>query len=69
MLPDLFTVYRTYCMPKKQTIRTGEVAETSGQYRPVGYRSEITLVKGKRVPPYDGQAQQFINVDKTKHKR
>ncbi len=57
-------------MPKKPTITsTGHKAPASGQYRPKGTRSEITLSKGDRVPPYDGQAKKFVLVDKTKHKR
>ena len=51
-------------------VRTGGKAPTSGQYRPSGSEREITLVKGKTVPPNnDGVRQIFTLVDKTKHKR
>lgn len=53
---------------KKITIKTGAVTPVSGQYRPVGSKTEITLSKGNRVPPYDGQAKKFVLVDKTKHR-
>ena len=49
-------------------IATGGIAEFSGQYKVLGTKQEITLIKGHRVPPYDGKAQDFILVDKTKHK-
>ncbi|MFA6608289.1 MAG: hypothetical protein WCT07_00010 [Candidatus Paceibacterota bacterium] len=49
-------------------VKTGGKAEVSGQYRVSGTKLEITLSKGDRVPPYGGDAQTFILVDKTKHK-
>lgn len=48
-------------------IKTGQKAPVSGQYTPLGSKSEITLIKGKRVPPALGKAQTFTLVDKTKH--
>ncbi len=57
-------------MAKKVIVRTGGIAPTSGQYHPSGSRDEVTLVKGKRVPPNnEGVRQTFTLVDKTKHKR
>jgi len=56
-------------MIKKIAVRTGGKALVSGQYRPTGTKNEITLSKGKRVPPYIGEAKKFVLVDKTKHKR
>lgn len=56
-------------MANRTTTRTGAKAPRSGQYRPSGERTEITLSKGDRVPPYDGEAKRFTLVDKTKHKR
>lgn len=57
-------------MAKKVIVRTGGIAPTSGQYHPSGGRDEVTLVKGKRVPPNnEGVRQTFTLVDKTKHKR
>lgn len=57
-------------MPKKIIVRTGEEAQVSGQYKPSGGSTEITLVKGKTVPPNNqGVRQQFTLVDKTKHNR
>ncbi|MFA6417076.1 MAG: hypothetical protein WCW61_02685 [Patescibacteria group bacterium] len=54
-------------MPKVQ-VSTGGVAKVSGQYRPASSRKEITLSRGDRVPPYEGEAKKFTLVDKTKHK-
>jgi len=57
-------------MAKKVIVRTGETVPISGQYHPSGGRDEVTLVKGKRVPPNnEGVRQSFTLVDKTKHKR
>lgn len=55
---------------KEIIARTGHIALVSGQYRPSGASTEITLSKGDRVPPnIFGVRQKFILVDKTKHKR
>ena len=48
--------------------KTGQKAPVSGQYKPVGHKSEITLIKGKRVPPFQCESANFILVDRTKHK-
>ena len=48
-------------------IKTGQKAPISGQYRPTGSKTEITLVQGKRVPPSVTGATTFVLVDKTKH--
>lgn len=48
-------------------VKTGEVAPASGQYRPAGKKTEVTLVAGKRVPPISTGATTFTMVDKTKH--
>lgn len=50
------------------TVRTGQVAPVSGQYRVIGTSYEITLSKGDRVPPYNGRAATFILVDETRHR-
>jgi hypothetical protein len=56
-------------MPKI-TVKPGNPAPESGQYRPVGGIVEVTLVKDKTTPPNNsGKGQQkFVLVDKTKHK-
>lgn len=55
---------------KKIIVRTGGIAQVSGQYRPAGARTEVTLSKGDRVPPNNfGVQQRFTLVDKTKHRR
>lgn len=49
------------------TVKTGQKAPVSGQYRPVGSKTEITLVQGKRVPPTPAGTTKFKLVDQTKH--
>lgn len=49
--------------------KTGNRAPKSGQYRALGTKREITMVRGKRIPPYQGKARNYKLTDKTKHKR
>ena len=55
-------------MMAKTTVKTGQIAPKSGQYRPFGSKTEVTLVQGKRVPPTPQGATKFTLVDPTKHK-
>ena len=48
-------------------INTGQKVPVSGQYRPTGSKTEVTLVQGKRVPPTTTGVTTFTLVDKTKH--
>jgi len=57
-----------------KTYKPGEEAPFSGQYEilgPQGGRTgkERTGVKGKRLPPTPKPGQQYLLVDRTKHKR
>lgn len=57
-------------MPKKTVVHTGEIVPESGEYRPSGSKYEVTLVKGKRVPPNnEGVRQSFTLVHKAKHEK
>jgi hypothetical protein len=57
-------------MAKKIIVRTGGTVPQSGEYRPAGSRYEVTLVKGKRVPPNnEGTQQRFTLVHKAKHEK
>ena len=49
-------------------IKTGQKVPTSGQYRPVGQKTEVTFVMGNKVPPTKKGATTFILVDTTIHK-
>ena len=49
-------------------VKTGQMVPQSGQYRPVGSKTEVTFVQGKRVPPTPQGATKFVMVDATKHK-
>ena len=48
-------------------IKTGQKVPVSGQYRPTGSKTEVTLVQGKRVPPTATGVTTFTLVDKTTH--
>lgn len=50
-------------------VKTGQTAPVSGQYKPKGSNREVTMIKGKRVPPTPEGAAEFRLVDVTKHKR
>lgn len=52
----------------KTIVKTGQKAPISGQYKPVGSKTEITMVEGKTIPPTANGATKFILVDKTKHR-
>ena len=57
-------------MTKKIVVHTGGKVPESGEYRPAGSRYEVTLVKGKRVPPNnEGVQQHFTLVHKAKHEK
>lgn len=49
-------------------VKTGQIVPQSGQYRPVGSKTEVTFVQGKRVPPTTSGTTKFVMVDPTKHK-
>lgn len=49
-------------------VKTGQKAPASGQYRPVGSKTEVTFVKDHKVPPTSSGQTKFVLVDKTKHK-
>ena len=55
-------------MTKKIVVRTGGTVPASGEYRPAGSKYEVTLIKGKRVPPNnEGTQQRFTLTHKAKH--
>lgn len=51
-----------------KTVKTGETVTISGQYKPKNSKTEVTFVKGNRVPPTKFGATTFTLVDTTKHK-
>ena len=51
-----------------KVVTTGQKCPVSGQYKPVGQKTEVTMVKGNRVPPTSNGTTKFVLVDKTKHK-
>ena len=50
-------------------VKTGQICPQSGQYRPIGEKTEVTLVQGKRIPPTSNGTTKFVMVDATKHKK
>lgn len=53
----------------KEHVKPGQTVPVSGQYTANGGKTEVTLVKGDKVPPTSRPGQEFTLVDKTKHKR
>ena len=56
-----------------KTQKSGQIATVSGQYAVVGPRggntgTEVTVVKGKPLPPTPKAGQGFVLVDTTKYK-
>jgi hypothetical protein len=51
----------------KTTTKTGGIVPVSGQYKPIGSKTEVTFVQGNRVPPTPNGATKFTMVDQTKH--
>lgn len=58
-------------MAKKKPVglKPGTKAPESGQYRATGSKTEVTGVKGKKLPPTKKPGQKYKLVDKTKHKK
>jgi hypothetical protein len=55
---------------KKAGMKPGSIAKASGQARVKGRKGEVTVVKGKRVPPHGkGKGQRVKITDYTKHAR
>lgn len=55
-------------MIKLVKVKPGQKVPVSGQYKVIGSKDEITLIKDKIVPPNNSGKgkQEFILVDKTK---
>lgn len=51
-----------------RSVKPGQSAPASGQYRPVGGGREITLPKGHTAPPTPRAGQRWQMVDATKNK-
>jgi len=56
-----------------KTLRPGQTAPTSGQYKVIGPRGgdqkvEVTVVKGEPMPPTAKPGMGYQLTDKTKHK-
>lgn len=52
----------------KIRVKTGGVVPVSGQYKPEGSKTEVTFVRGNRVPPTPNGATKYTLIDQTKHK-
>ncbi|MCH7651987.1 MAG: YjzC family protein [Nitrospinae bacterium] len=53
----------------KKRFKPGETVPRSGQYKNTGTKREVTAVKGEPFPPTPDSGQEYVLVDKTKHKR
>lgn len=56
-------------MAGKKRYDPGEKVPASGQYKNTTTKSEVTSVKGERLPPTPGKGQKYVLVDKTKHEK
>lgn len=52
----------------KKRYSPGESVPQSGQYKNTSTGTEVTSVKGERLPPTPEPGQKYVLVDKTKHK-
>ena len=55
-------------MAGKKRLTPGQIVDVSGQYKNTSTNTEVTCVKGERLPPTPGKGQKYVLVDKTKHK-
>ena len=56
-------------MAGKKTLKPGETAPRSGQYKNTGTGREVTVTKGEPLPPTPKPRQNYVLVDPTKHKK
>lgn len=47
-------------------VKTGGIVSVSGQYKPKENKTEVTFVKGNRVPPTKFEATTFAVFDATR---
>lgn len=52
-----------------EKLRPGQTVPYSGQARNNTTRTEVTVVKGERMPPTPAAGQTYTMVDRTKHKK
>ncbi len=53
-------------MPKRH--KSGQVCQKSGQYKNTKTGYEVTVTEGEPFPPTPKPGQNYVLVDKTKHK-
>ena len=53
----------------KPTYRPGDKVPASGQYLNTSTDTEVTGVQGKPLPPTPKPGQNYVLVDRTRHKR
>jgi len=56
-------------MASSNKLTPGTKAPVSAQYRNNTTRTEVTVVRGKPLPPTPKSGQTYTIADKTKHKR
>ncbi len=56
-------------MAGKKRFSPGTPVPTSGQYKNTSTGTEVTSVRGERLPPTPGAGQKYVLVDITKHKK
>ena len=53
----------------RRTLKPGQTAPASGQYRIVGERVERTVTRGEPLPPTPERGQRYVLADRTRHKK
>lgn len=53
----------------KKIYHSGQIADVSGQLKNTATKTEVTVVKGERIPPTPKPNQNYVLVDQTKHKK
>lgn len=56
-------------MAGKKRFSPGTPVPTSGQYKNTSTGTEVTSVRGERLPPTPESGQKYVLVDKTRHKK
>jgi hypothetical protein len=52
----------------KKTYSPGQIAPKSGQYKNTSTKTEVTVTKGEPLPPTPKKNQDYVLIDKTRHK-
>jgi hypothetical protein len=52
-----------------KTYKPGQTAPVSGQYKNTTTKTEVTTIKGEKLPPTPKSGHEYVISDNTKHKK